>query len=54
MTVNDLFKRLKDEPLNKMITFKEDLHKKGWSNINIHIENDNIYIYPDKEHIFNR
>lgn len=50
MTLNDFLKRVSKEDLNKMIIFRDS---RGWSNIKLDINDNQIVIREDLETPFN-
>lgn len=46
MTLNDLLKRVTDEDKEKVIIIT-DFDKKGWSNVDVSINDTTIVISPD-------
>lgn len=50
MTLGDLIKRIDGNDLHKMLLFKDE--DGGWSNVNVEIGKDDIYITCDTNQIF--
>lgn len=45
MTLNDLLKRVLEEDKDKMLLYTDG---KGWANVNIRIDDSNIWIFDDE------